>query len=344
MAWNGVSVEKTRYEIVKSVVWLRIVDLNEGKVVADDIKMFVKPEPHKLEKLAEGRLRLISGVSMVDSIVDKILFGDLFDAAMQAVGKTPVLLGWNPLVASAHKLLLNQFPDGVVSVDKSAWDWTVPAWLVDVWLEFVLEMYYAYPSWFLDLIKIRFKCLFEEAVFRCGNTRKKQGVKGIMKSGCYLTYILNSLGQVAVHYAVCGLMGLDPEESMPFACGDDTVQNNCFNVQVYADFMRTLGFNPKIQPVSRHIEFIGFLMDYEKVVPAYWRKHLFQLKYLDEEKAIETLTSYQMFYRYNPEMLNIVQEELRRRDPRAVLSSRFLRHWADHGVKVMSHQALARNY
>lgn len=311
-------MSSTRLQIVKDVVKLRFQNLLKGEDDADAIHCFVKNEPHKLGKIEEGRLRLISGVSMIDGIVDKMLFGEFFDAALMAVGKTPVLMGWSPIMGDGAKMLLGQFPDGVVSVDKSAWDWTVPGWMVDAWMEFILEMYHGYPEWFLSLIRLRFRLLFEEAVFRIGNDVRKQEVKGIMKSGCFLTYLLNSLGQIILHYLVCDMMGIDPEDCMPWCAGDDTVQNASFDFNAYAEFVRILGFKPKIQPLARHIEFIGFLMDSERVVPAYWRKHLFLMKYLDEAHASESLDAYQLLYRNEPVMLGVVQEELRRRDPTRV--------------------------
>lgn len=317
-------MDETRFEVVKSVVRHRMEALVRGEEDADNIQLFVKPEPHKVAKIQEGRLRLISGVSLVDSLVDKMIFGELFDGALRSVGKTPVMVGWNPLWGG-HRLLLDQFPDGAVSVDKSAWDWSVPGWLVDVWERFVLDMYDGYPDWFLQVISMRFRMLFEKAVFEAHGVMRRQKTKGIMKSGCFLTLLLNSLGQIALHLVVCKRMGLNPDLNMPLAYGDDTIQNANFDLDAYADFMRAMGFKLKIQPVARHLEFVGFLMDEERVVPAYWRKHLFNLKYLDEELAAPTLDSYQMLYSNEPTMLRIVHQELRQRDPTLVKSQAYMR-------------------
>lgn len=316
---------------MKAVVNLRLERLMSGEEIADDIKLFVKPEPHKLAKIDEGRLRLISGVSMIDAIIDKMLFGCIFDQALRAVGRTPALVGWTPL-NGGHRLILDQFPAGVVSVDKSAWDWSVPAWLVDIWEDFILEMFSGYPDWYIKLVRVRFLMLFERAVFKCGTERREQGVKGVMKSGCFLTLLLNSLGQIAVHVLACYRLGLNPKESMPYAYGDDTVQNACFDVESYAEELRKLGFKTKVQPVAKHIEFVGFLMDSERVVPAYWLKHLFRIKYLDEPLAIETLESLQLLYRDEPAMLNIVHHELRIRDPRKIKSSKLMKLLSDRKV------------
>lgn len=317
---------ETRYNQVKEIVKLRFMQVSSGVLVADNINLFIKPEPHKLSKIEEGRLRLISGVSMVDALVDKMLFGELFDTALLEVGNTHALVGWTPLLGGS-KLLLNQFPDGVVSVDKTCWDWSVPEWMVELWLRFVLEMYDGYPLWYLTAIRVRFEMLFKKAVFQAYGRIVEQDFPGVMKSGCFLTILLNTLGQIILHRWICMRMGIKPHLCMPWSLGDDTVQNGSFCIHCYAEIMRTMGFNPKVMPKERYIEFVGYLMDSERVVPAYWKKHLFNLKYLDEEVAVETLDTYQMLYSDEPTMLRIVQDELRLRDPKKYKSANYLRMW-----------------
>lgn len=305
-------MKSERVVVVKNVVFHRFMRLMQGELDADTINLFIKPEPHKLAKLAEGRLRLIAGISLIDSLIDKMIFGDLFDTALQSVGKTPALIGWNPYQGN-YRIFSNEFPAGAVSVDKSAWDWSVPPWMIDLWLQFMLDMHSGWPEWYLNIIKIRFNLLFEEAVFETKTLRKKQAIKGIMKSGCFLTILLNSLGQSMLHYLCMLKMGLSPTLCQPWCLGDDTIQNGGFDLERYAELMRSYGFSPKIQAATRFVEFIGFLMDDERVVPAYWKKHLFLLKYLEEPNAVATLESYQMLYAFEPVMLDIIQFELRRR-------------------------------
>lgn len=304
--FDGISISETRKTLVKSVVKLRVESLARGECVADDILLFVKDEPHKLSKLQQGRLRLISGVSLVDAIVDRMLFGELADSVSSSVWETPILIGWNPLVSGA-KFLAGSFPNGSVSIDKSCWDWSVKDWLVDCWLEIILEFYSQYPEWYRDLITMRFRMLFEEAVFTTGRDRReKQGFKGIMKSGCFLTIVLNSIGQLLLHYVVAHRLGLG-KSSRPWCLGDDTVQNADFNIDAYVEQLKLLGFNPKVGTVDQHVEFIGFLMDSERVIPAYWKKHLFCLKYLKEEVAESALESYLMLYVDEPVMYEILR-------------------------------------
>lgn len=322
--WDGCSVDETKVMIVKGIVKTRFMQLVNGEAIADPIHLFIKREPHKLQKIEEGRLRLISGVSLTDALIDRMIFGKFFERALGSLGQTHALLGWTPLQGGRH-ILMHEFPHGVTSVDKSAWDWSVPEWMVQMFLDVTLELMDDEPDFVKDVIKLRFKLLFELAEFSDGNKVVKQSVVGIMKSGCYLTLMMNTMGQIILWFMCCERLGWDPNCGMPWSFGDDTIQDSNFDIPAYVDALKAFGFTPKVSPTAAHIEFVGFLMDYEKVIPAYWRKHLFCLAYLDESVATETLDAYQQLYYACPEMLNIIQQELRARDLSAIRSARWLR-------------------
>lgn len=77
------------YEIVKRRI--------EEKSIADPIRLFIKPEPHKEKKLVEGRYRLISSVSVVDQIIDHMLFGEMNQKMIQKWHSIPNKAGWSPV-------------------------------------------------------------------------------------------------------------------------------------------------------------------------------------------------------------------------------------------------------
>lgn len=64
-----------------------------GKPVSDPLKIFIKQEPHKDKKIAEGRLRLIMSVSLIDSMVDRILFMRLAYKVVNNFKDTGIMLG-----------------------------------------------------------------------------------------------------------------------------------------------------------------------------------------------------------------------------------------------------------
>lgn len=71
--YDGENYDPERVSLVRLAVWDRFNNLVSGNLQCDPIKVFVKQEPHKRKKLDEGRLRLISSVSLIDTIIDRIL-------------------------------------------------------------------------------------------------------------------------------------------------------------------------------------------------------------------------------------------------------------------------------
>lgn len=340
LGWNGLEYDPVRVEYLYTLVKKRLILLSKGTVERDDIKVFIKQEPHKRGKIEKGLYRLISAVSLVDTMVDRILFSWAMDGVLKRPLATPTAIGWTPLQGGYRllkQILDNQLgPSGkVVCVDKSAWDWTVQGWLVDVW-KAVLKGLCTAPDWWRVAVDTRFDALFEQAVFRFEDgSRVSQRARGIMKSGCYLTLLLNGMGQSALHYLINAYEGVDLDQNQPITMGDDTVQPWFDWFDRYLDFMRSLGPMIKGTPEpTDHIEFCGFYIANGVTWPAYWKKHLFRLKHLDEATAAETLEAYQFLYAFEPAMLNVVREEMWRRCPERILDVAVLRSFVDGVVKV----------
>lgn len=288
--------------------------------VADDLKVFVKREPHKISKLKEGRLRLISAVSLVDTMVDRILFGTMWRNALHKVGKTPILAGWTPL-GGGWRWLRRRIGNDGFSVDRTAWDWTVQGWLVGCWLRVILELHPGAPSWWTNRVANRFKSLFRDSVFNFGDgTRVKQNGYGVMKSGCLLTLALNSVGQLIIHALACYDIGLDPDDNVPFCMGDDTLQKQFPESCDYVDALGDYCLIKEAENTTGYIEFCGFLFTEKGFIPAYWEKHLYQLCYLDPQVERATLENYQVLWAYDPVMLGVVRNMVFSIDPEAVLT------------------------
>lgn len=163
LGWNGVEFEKEKIDELRALVWQRMQMLKEIPI-SDNIRVFVKPEPHKQQKLEEGRYRLISAVSLIDTMVDRVLFGWLAKAALSTVGKTPCAVGWSP-VKGGWRSVKHRFKR-TICLDKSAWDWTVQAWLIEAYHRFVNELALQAPAWWRECVHRRFTLLFRAAVFQ----------------------------------------------------------------------------------------------------------------------------------------------------------------------------------
>lgn len=314
--WDGNSVSRERYDFVLRLVHLRMTMLLEGEDVADDLNVFIKREPHKEEKLEAGRLRLISAVSLVDTLVDRLLFSWLSRRVVASVGETPCFVG-SSLLGGGYRGLR---PRGkrYYCIDKSSWDWTVKSWMVKSFEFIVKSLCVEAPPWWGQLVSSRFRMLFEKAVFRFGDgTRVVQGTGGIMKSGCYLTIIMNSVLQTMVHHVAA--LSTPCYVPSPRTLGDDTYQEVFECLDIYLDRLRRIGARPKPTKPTDYIEFAGMISTDSMIVPAYWKKHLFQMQYGFETIA-EKLRSYQMLYWFNKNMLSLVRSAVLRNCPEAYLA------------------------
>lgn len=208
----------------------------------------------------------------------------------------------------------------ILCADKSAWDWTVTDWMTDLLLEFVLALSQDRDGPWEAAVRTRFSILFRDALFQFPDgLQVSQRCGGIMKSGWLLTIVANSVWQVALHFIAQIERGRDPREGVPFAMGDDTVQELPVDPDGYLEALsRYCLLKPKVVDV---IEFCGFEMSGSWVRPCYQAKHRFLIRHLDEAVAAETLESYQYLYAYDETgFLEVVQRLLEARDPKRIRS------------------------
>lgn len=272
---------------------------------ADPLNVFVKIEPHKLKKDQDGAYRLISGVSLVDTMVDRILFGDLAERVLETSTQTPSYIGWSPIRGGWRNIARKFAGRQVVCLDKSSWDWTVVEWMVEAFTRFILGTAVNPPHWWKTLVEKRIRLLYRDAVFRFQDgTELKQAEWGIQKSGSFLTIIFNTVLQYILH-ALADPHALDVLMAL---LGDDSVQTKPEDLPSYIKRLEALGPIVKSSKVQHWVEFAGFAFTGLTCVPAYWKKHLFSLRYA--ENPVETLQSYQLIYAHDPVMFGYLTNEL----------------------------------
>lgn len=300
--------DPNRLAFLKGVVYQRYTTLLNGVLESDPIKVFIKQEPHKVEKIEEGRFRIISGVSLIDTMIDRILFGEMLRTASHPtkVLRTPCAVGWAPN-KGGWRFISMHYRDGF-SIDRKAWDWTVNEWLIEMWERFIRDMHPDHPVWWSKLVEQRFTLLFYNARFSFSDGQLiQQQYPGIMKSGCLLTLILNSVGQTILHMLVQRRLGRDLYENIPISMGDDTLQHPFDYMEPYAQELSKMALIKEAEHTHGFAEFIGFIFHKHGYFPAYWKKHLFQLRYLDPSVIRETLISYQMLWYGVPSMMKYIR-------------------------------------
>lgn len=278
----------------------RVERLLRGEIDADTINTFVKQEPHKRSKIDSGRYRLISGVSFVDCMIDRIIWGALSRKVLDNVGKTPVLYGWTPIRGQYKKLLSKLAGSDIMALDKEAWDWNVRGWMVRELFVCLTRLCVDDTDWWLKLAWMRWQCVFRNPVFELPDGDVyKQNHWGVMKSGCYLTLLGNSVMQWILHEIAADRLGLELGHSVYI--GDDSVQAGIVDPGSFVRCMESLGVKCKQPVITRgECEFVGSHMRPDSITPAYREKHEFLLRHVNPDTYDDTLASYSLLYAHVP--------------------------------------------
>lgn len=305
LGFDGIRFDPDRVNILKVSVFSKIKAILEGNYVPDPINTFVKPEPHKVEKIVDGRERLIMAVSLEDTMIDRMLYTPIMRNCTTSWHRTPVKVGYN-FLQGMFRIIANAFPNKSLSADKKGWDFSVQPWLVEFWEDFIEDLMGGSPSWWVRIHKARFKALFSaDTLFEFADgARARQGRIGVMKSGCFLTILLNSFSQVLLAYIARKFLGLDLGTF--WATGDDTLEELVDDLERYLDCLRALGAVIKESTVNTQPEFCGFTANRSAICPKYWRKHLFKLFYEGGEHYEDKLDVYSFFYAFDEDMFSLI--------------------------------------
>lgn len=255
---------------------------------SDYIRLFVKPEPHKLGKLRDGRYRLISSVSVLDQIIDHMLFDQANDRLIDNWLEVPSKIGWSPVWGGWRVIPTS----GCVALDKSSWDWTVQLWLVELVLELRARLCSNLSADWLRLAKWRYQQLYCSPSFiTSGGLVMRQVTPGVMKSGCVNTISDNSFMQCILHVRVC--LEIDVSVGNLICMGDDTLQETIGDIGRYLDRMSQYA---RVKSPVYNSEFAGFRFHGRRIEPLYKGKHAYVLLHVDPEVLPQLSQSYLLMY------------------------------------------------
>lgn len=311
LGWDGFRItDRSNWESLKQQVTARLEALSRGgcgcgerncPACPDDIKFFIKLEPHKPEKIVANRYRLISCLSLVDQMVDRILFSSWKDVdaacVMQRAGKS----GWAPMPVGFYDVL-ECFPDEVLATDCSAFDWTYPSWIPDMILDIKLEQTQSYSPEYSAAARARFnEVLGTNCTIRLPDgSRLRQTKMGIMKSGWLLTISANSDAQELITLLAWQRAYPDLGECpLLWSMGDDVLMRwypQLDSQPLVSELLRA-GILSKFASPRR--EFSGFEFGRDPhpwVDPLYPEKHKFLLAHTAEEDLEEVITSLGLIY------------------------------------------------
>lgn len=273
-------------------IWQTVQQRLSSYSEADPIRFFIKQEPHKNKKLENGRLRLISSVSVVDQIIDHMLFDEMNSKMVENWFYNPIKVGWSPLKGG-----WKAFPMGTrYSIDKSAWDWTAQMWVFEMCLAIRLSLCKTrgelFEKW-REVAVYRYMQLFDSPLFiTSGGLLLRQLQQGVQKSGCVNTLADNSLAQWVLHARVCIEHNVPTDDEDLWVMGDDTSQSKL----IHSDYLDWLGEFCIVKECQKVREFCGFRFGGLRVEPLYKGKHAFNLLYMDPAHAADIARSYSLLY------------------------------------------------
>jgi len=218
---------------------------NIDNLLVDPVRVFVKQEPHQHKKVRERRWRLISSVSIVDKILEAMIFGPMNTWMISNWRNIPPKPGmgfsWQDNQFVFQKVKGMRAP---VSTDVSGWDWSVQGWLLRADNAFRRRVYSlsGEASAFVE----RFAELQMHSVYQFSDgSMRLLTVPCMQNSGRYTTSSSNS----CMRAIAARLVGSDDCITM----GDDCVEN--FVDSAFERYER-LGIELKVyDPVTEFFEF-----------------------------------------------------------------------------------------
>lgn len=262
-------------------------------------RVFIKWEPHKRTKALSHRWRLILSPALPVQMLWQMLFRFQNDNEIKQAyhipsqqGMIPYGGGWRDFRAQWLSKNLN------FGSDMTAWDWTMPGWLLQDSLELRKRMCKGdspAKERAFALMDSLYSDAFENPKLVLSNGRVfRQLYWGVMKSGCLNTISDNGHAGALLHCHYCYDYGI-PVRPFPAICGDDKIQT----AEQVADKSIYEKYGLVVKQISEDLEFMGHQFDSDGPKPLYLLKHVYNLAHCDPRYLEETLESYMRLYAHS---------------------------------------------
>jgi hypothetical protein len=261
--------------------------------------VFVKNEPHKVEKIKAGRLRIISSVSLVDQLVEKTLYKAQNQAEIDRWEEYPSKpgLGLNDEgLESLWKGVHSWGPGPKWESDFVAWDWGVQEWEMLFEADVRAELADMVGTTYHRILRNRMRCEANTVFMTSDGKLYAQLQAGKRCSGSQNTGAGNSKMRVARGY-MCGAVHI-------MAMGDDSVEMGPATLE---EKYRGMGFNLKMMRqtegdgfefCSMHIYKRGDMIVGE---PVNWARTFYRLLWASGDYAAR-LQQFQYEMRHSPHL------------------------------------------
>jgi hypothetical protein len=295
------------------------------KSYADPVRIFIKNEPHTLKKISEGKYRLISSVSLVDQVIERLLHSQINNTEIDNWEDIPSMPGIGLTTDEDFKKIAQLIKEiqKPIQTDVSGWDWSVQHWELMTEMLTRLRLFAnVHPLFRSVLLSRAYLVSFSLYSLSNGELYSMEG-GGVQLSGSYLTSSGNSRMRILIHVLANRRFG------GAIAMGDDCIDSGEDLVARYANFGHTLKF---AEPCTNEIEFCSHIIkvdqnrDYITHYPINPGKSMCNL--LNQKPSIDSpqmLEQFLEFIRHHPNYDQLVDEV--GRDPfwRKLLDSRLQR-------------------
>lgn len=187
--------------------------------LVDPVRIFVKNEPHKMEKIREGRVRLIMSVSLTDKMIEMLLSRHVCKLEIQnwkTIPSKPGIGFSKEDNDSVYADVLNSGLD-MSYADVSGWDWGVKQWQILDEAESLIKLSNHESEDWKHLLRAK-AVLESESIYQFSDGVLVAPIyKGIVNSGKLRT----SRGNSWMRVRLADLIG----SRKTIAAGDDSVEN-----------------------------------------------------------------------------------------------------------------------
>lgn len=292
-----------------------------------DLKVFLKGEPTKVAKIEKGMPRVITGFPAHKMLKHMAIFEDLQAAAVENWTKSPLVAGFAPSVGGHIQELASRFGDRkVYASDKVNWDYTCFGYVFDLVEDVIIDLAVQTDEWTDDAwadyeadIRAAIREVSRGSRYRCSNGKVyATKFNGAMKSGWYLTYLVNSMAQGIVDVLIKLRMGvvpaamLEPDHHTTFG-GDDVLQTfpKGFDTKKYIETASEFGFELTEFEVCDTFDGCEFFSHTFKKAGRQWTyhptrfaKHIESLRRVKLEDLAGALASHMRNHVWNDERFN----------------------------------------
>lgn len=336
LVWQGVSENKQvkskkelRAQVVAKFIYL-VECLRRGeKLPMCYVRIFIKPEPHKIEKIKEGRLRMIWAMPLEYQMLHRWILGPSLQSELRNFQNLPTKVGFSWLRGGAHQIYtsIDDGSDKIADGDMKGWDLSTASWTIEDERECRWRLCVNQSRPFKHALWECYETLLKSYVIFSDGTVCEQLEPGIVRSGSLITISGNSKMQIILKALYC----LDRKgeysdaKHRSIAQGDDTLGRfHGIDETDYVGWLKQHGYTMKEIRVGkmRDMTFCShkFIEDkgWTVPVPQNWDKHVYALVFKEKSRTqyfAQQCFSLMLEYAFVPDRFYELADVVRRETP-----------------------------